>query len=428
MIMKSCARNHSRRVIVALSSIVTYMLSAGTAIGSDSRFYIVPRLALTDQPLPVTIIFSMGYHGDNCVGINTSNRTYQTEGFCIGSAGEAAPCDPIFGETPGSQFSWYVSRDGTAHLVGGYQHAPDGMTGYLVNGSYFTFSRGTADDGGPVALSDGGAWAAGEIYDGDTGVPPQAAYWDPSRTMHRMGYLQPYHTHSETVDISADGQTIIGESGFNEGYVQPFVWRMGEGMRGLPSLSSLEWYATYVNAMSADGTYIVGSDRNQSGRFHAARWGPGDEVIDLGNLPGQNASLANDVSDDGQIVVGNTNRYGFVWTSSLGMMNAHDYLAYNGVEVPSHLSIYRITHISGDGLTIGGMATSDLGTVQHAFLATCIPCFVDFNLDGGVDGADVESFYHAWQAGEPVADVNRDGGTDGADVETFFTKWSRGGC
>jgi hypothetical protein len=55
-------------------------------------------------------------------------------------------------------------------------------------------------------------------------------------------------------------------------------------------------------------------------------------------------------------------------------------------------------------------------------------CPADFNADGGVDGADVESFFTAWEAGEVSADVNADGGVDGGDVQTFFVAWERGGC
>ncbi|MBL9002572.1 MAG: hypothetical protein JNK25_15690 [Phycisphaerae bacterium] len=56
------------------------------------------------------------------------------------------------------------------------------------------------------------------------------------------------------------------------------------------------------------------------------------------------------------------------------------------------------------------------------------PCPADFNNDGGVDGADVEAFFVAWENGETIADVNNDGGIDGGDVETFFIAWEAGGC
>jgi Immunoglobulin domain len=54
-------------------------------------------------------------------------------------------------------------------------------------------------------------------------------------------------------------------------------------------------------------------------------------------------------------------------------------------------------------------------------------CVADFNCDGGVDGADVESFITTWETGDSLADVNADGGVDGGDVEYFFSRW-QGGC
>lgn len=50
----------------------------------------------------------------------------------------------------------------------------------------------------------------------------------------------------------------------------------------------------------------------------------------------------------------------------------------------------------------------------------------DFNLDGGVDGSDVEAFFTAWEAADTIADFNIDGGVDGADVEAFFLAWEQG--
>lgn len=55
-------------------------------------------------------------------------------------------------------------------------------------------------------------------------------------------------------------------------------------------------------------------------------------------------------------------------------------------------------------------------------------CYADFNQDGGIDGADVEAFFFAWEFGSSTADVNDDGGVDGADVETFFAAWEAGSC
>lgn len=71
----------------------------------------------------------------------------------------------------------------------------------------------------------------------------------------------------------------------------------------------------------------------------------------------------------------------------------------------------------------GGLTASDTVSV------TVEPgCPADFNQDGGVDGADIESFFGAFEQGTSEADVNGDGGVDGADVESFFIVWGNGGC
>ncbi len=67
----------------------------------------------------------------------------------------------------------------------------------------------------------------------------------------------------------------------------------------------------------------------------------------------------------------------------------------------------------------------DIGAYEFIGGASCP---ADFNNDGGVDGADVEAFYLAWEAALPESDVNQDGGIDGGDVETFFVAWENGGC
>jgi hypothetical protein len=55
-------------------------------------------------------------------------------------------------------------------------------------------------------------------------------------------------------------------------------------------------------------------------------------------------------------------------------------------------------------------------------------CPADFNQDGGVDGADIDAFFAAWEAGDAAADVNADGGVDGLDVDACLTAWEAGGC
>ena len=70
-------------------------------------------------------------------------------------------------------------------------------------------------------------------------------------------------------------------------------------------------------------------------------------------------------------------------------------------------------------------ATSARGMM---FLRPAYRCIADYNADGGVDGADIESFFLDWEQGVSAADVNEDGGVDGPDIEAFFVAWQAGGC
>jgi hypothetical protein len=75
---------------------------------------------------------------------------------------------------------------------------------------------------------------------------------------------------------------------------------------------------------------------------------------------------------------------------------------------------------SGNGLPlVGGVYVPDW---WHG----SVGCPSDFNQDGGVDGADVEAFFQAWEAGDAAADLNQDGGVDGGDVDSFFGYWEAG--
>ncbi|MCX5691658.1 MAG: hypothetical protein NTV94_18010, partial [Planctomycetota bacterium] len=60
--------------------------------------------------------------------------------------------------------------------------------------------------------------------------------------------------------------------------------------------------------------------------------------------------------------------------------------------------------------------------------AACPACAADYNIDGGVDGADIAAFFPDWEASATCADVNQDGGVDGGDIESFFAVWEAGGC
>jgi hypothetical protein len=93
----------------------------------------------------------------------------------------------------------------------------------------------------------------------------------------------------------------------------------------------------------------------------------------------------------------------------------------------------QIPVVSGQNYTIRLGGTNGASGTGHLTLS-CIPanscpaCPADFDNDGGVTGADVESFFAAFESGDPCADTDLDGGVTGADVEAFFLTFEAGGC
>ena len=89
---------------------------------------------------------------------------------------------------------------------------------------------------------------------------------------------------------------------------------------------------------------------------------------------------------------------------------------------------FRITDNAGIDIgTIDSFVFVDVTETNNCG-GGCSPCAADYNVDGGVDGSDIASFFPDWEASASCADVNLDGGVDGADIEAFFVVWQNGGC
>jgi hypothetical protein len=58
----------------------------------------------------------------------------------------------------------------------------------------------------------------------------------------------------------------------------------------------------------------------------------------------------------------------------------------------------------------------------------CWWCPADFDDSGNVSTLDVMHFFEAWSISDQCADINRDGGIDGADAQSFLDGWMLGMC
>jgi subtilisin-like proprotein convertase family protein len=102
-------------------------------------------------------------------------------------------------------------------------------------------------------------------------------------------------------------------------------------------------------------------------------------------------------------------------------MSDLDGIAYEG--------IWTLRVLDESSLDVGRIESfAFVSIVETPNCPSCSPCAADYNRDGGVDGADIASFFPDWANAVSCADVNGDGGVDGSDIEAFFTVWQRGGC
>ncbi|MDX2131993.1 MAG: hypothetical protein SFY69_08075 [Planctomycetota bacterium] len=239
----------------------------------------------------------------------------------------------------------------------------DRETGVLHQlGVLESYTRSVAND-----ASFDGSVVVGTLGRGSTIEGEQAFRWTPSGGMQPLGFTRPgEHFISQANAVSADGNTVVGESaGFGS---EAFVWTSELGMRALPPVSMPNAGSSIAFGMNADASIIVGLG-GTSGR-HPIRWQDG-LASNLGLPTGFVRGSARATSDDGSVivgqVVGGANVQAAIWTPQTGPIVLSEYLGGIGVQLPPGLTLYNATGVSADGLTIVGYTT---GTVGQGFVIT----------------------------------------------------------
>jgi probable HAF family extracellular repeat protein len=109
-------------------------------------------------------------------------------------------------------------------------------------------------------------------------------------------------------DVSGDGRTIVGIVKDNGGINQAGIWIRGTEWRLLgsftPTAVPCDTSLSAAYGVSRDGQVVVGLARDGCALSHAFRWTPSNGMVDLGSSVQGQASLASDVSGDGNVVVG----------------------------------------------------------------------------------------------------------------------------
>jgi probable HAF family extracellular repeat protein len=217
-----------------------------------------------------------------------------------------------------------------------------------------------------------------------TGIPESAFRWTPGTVME-------YFAGGNTaLGVSPDGAIAVGFGHSGSG-TQALRWTMDDGMLALGSGKAY--------GVSADGSVIVGIGTGSE----AFRWTQASGMVGIGILPGFIASLAQDVSADGSLVVGYsgddwfTPGEAFLWDASHGMRSLRDVLI-NDFGLGASLAGWTLTSandISADGQFIVGSGTNPNGN-SEAWIARLVPELAlpgDFNHDSAVDAAD----YAVWR-------------------------------
>ncbi len=213
----------------------------------------------------------------------------------------------------------------------------------------------------------------------------------------------------------------------NVSCVQPITWQLVQGPPGVtinPSTGSVSWLAptsgTHVFTVRAD-TLVVGPSVSWTVFINSAFPNITTQPIDQVVTEGSTAVLS--VATTGVPVP-----FSYQWRrNAIPLVNGG---AISGANSP--VLTLSPSSLADEGL-YDCIITNTCGTrnTRRASLSVnpfCSPCPADYNQDGGVDGADVDTFFADWVNAAPCADANADGGIDGADVDTFFEFWVAGGC
>ena len=291
-------------------------------------------------------------------------------------------------------------------------------------------------------------------------------------------------------DISEDGTVIVGMGffGFPDNRSRAVVWRPGTGPLGsllTPFNGSPSGGSYGAEGVSRNGRYAVGYDQPAAGgRYRAAKWdlnapGAAPQFIDggwafhsagkaastdgsvivgdryalsyygglifnemfrytasggmqgLGDIPGNYYvdSRANDVSGDGDVVVGESyaNRYygvtpeAIVWTAAEGLRTVKQALSAKGVETTGW-RLQSAKAISKNGTVIVGYGINPQGRTE-AWRAVLPRCAADFNNSGGVTAQDIFDFLAAWFTANAAADFNHSGAVTAQDLFDFLAAW-----
>ena len=216
---------------------------------------------------------------------------------------------------------------------------------------------------GPIGVGSLGNWSSAYDVSADGSVVVGSYAWVPSSPPNYFGFRSgtkltgiTYQWEAHAYAVSADGQTVVGESwtGSEPDYWYEATKWEGDWSAGTmigQGLGRLGGSDSAAHAISSDGSTIVGRAGEEAARFVP-------NGMSLGHLPGHYQSGALAVSGDGSIVGGwSGSSEAFIWDEDSGMRSLKDVLETEyGVDL-SGWTLTSVEGISDDGTVLAGNGT-----------------------------------------------------------------------
>ena len=158
--------------------------------------------------------------------------------------------------------------------------------------------------------------------------------------------------------VSADGMTVLADTGAATGVSRPAIWRQG-------TFVDLGLAGAYAHLLSADGNVVAARVDTGTGVTQATLWTSSNGVLPLGDLSGgADYSEPEAINGDGSVVVGYGNIVGgqtaFAWTAGGGMVDL-------GFLTEVEQTVALAT--SSDGSAVVGTSLTDSGTMIFRWTA-----------------------------------------------------------
>ena len=222
-------------------------------------------------------------------------------------------------------------------------------------------------------LSDdlgGESFALDVSYDGDVvvgvrgaggGAPTTAYYWTTaSGEMHDIPGFTP-GDESIAYAVSGNGRFVAG--GLTSGNQQAFIWDMDGALTFLGTYQD-SGYPTIIVALTYDGS--AGAAATQIGGLTALRWTSTGGFEALPQLPDAVGSIARDISDSGNVIVGEnyfvdgmiSSSVAYRWVNGVGTESIAQILTDHDVDITGWVFKYA-SGISADGSVVVGLGTYD---------------------------------------------------------------------